>query len=145
MSRCTTHEDGHVYVCSKVGWLDDVWKPVAFASRTMSATECHYAQIEKEALAATWACHKFSDYLIDHSFLIETDHKPLVSLLGTKGLDNLPRRILSLWLRLSRFDHSIQPYLAANCCIHLILYHELQYQMLIPLMYNYKWKLRIFQ
>jgi len=45
---------------------DDVWKPVAFASRTMSATECHYAQIEKEALAATWACHNLSDYLIGH-------------------------------------------------------------------------------
>ena len=32
---------------------DNVWKPVAFASRMMSATECHYAQIEKETLAAT--------------------------------------------------------------------------------------------
>ena len=29
----------------------NAWKPVAFASRSMSSTEVRYAQIEKEALA----------------------------------------------------------------------------------------------
>ena len=85
----------------------NTWKPVAFASRTMSVTERQYAQIEKEALAAVWACDKFSDYLLGRTFLIETDHKPLVSLLGTKSLDNLPPRILRFRLRLSRFSYSI--------------------------------------
>ena len=85
-----------------------MWKPVAFASRTMSAVKCHYAQIEEEALAATWACDKVSDYLIGRTFLIETDHKPLISLLGRKSLDNLSPRILRFRLRLSRFNYSIQ-------------------------------------
>ena len=31
----------------------DSWKPVAFASRSMSETEIRYAQIEKEVLATT--------------------------------------------------------------------------------------------
>ena len=34
----------------------------------MSETECRYAQIEKEALAAIWACNKFSDYLLGRKF-----------------------------------------------------------------------------
>ena len=83
------------------------WQPVAFASRIMTETESHYAQIEKEALAAVWVCDKFSDYLLGQTFLIETDHKPLVSLLGTKSLDSLPPRILRFRLRLSRFSYSI--------------------------------------
>jgi len=68
----------------------EVWKPVAYASRSLSETEQHYAQIEKEALATTWACEKFSTYLIGKMFDIETDHKPLVPLLNTKHLDDLP-------------------------------------------------------
>ena len=42
----------------------DDWRPVAFASRSMSSAEQHYAQIEKEALALTWACEKFAMYLL---------------------------------------------------------------------------------
>ena len=43
----------------------------------------------KEALAAVWAYNKFSGYLLECTFLIETDHKPLVPLLGTKNLRHL--------------------------------------------------------
>ena len=88
--------------------VGEVWKPVAYASRSMSETEKRYAQIEKEALAATWACDKFVDYILGRSFQIETDHKPLVSLLSTKNLDNLPPRVLRFRLRLARFDYTIQ-------------------------------------
>ena len=84
------------------------WRPVAYASRSLSETERRYAQIEKEALAVTWACERFSTYLLGGRFLIETDHKPLVPLLGTKQLDNLPPRILRFRLRLTRFNYSIE-------------------------------------
>ena len=85
----------------------NAWKPVAFASRSMSSTEVRYAQIEKEALAATWACERFRDYLVGKRFCIETDHKPLVPLLSSTHLDNLPPRVLRFRLRLMRFDYSI--------------------------------------
>ena len=67
-------------------------------------TEKRYAQIEKEALATTWACEKFSMYILGRSFLMETDHKPLVPLLNTKHLDNLPPRVLRFRLRLAKYD-----------------------------------------
>ncbi|XP_025999271.1 uncharacterized protein K02A2.6-like [Astatotilapia calliptera] len=83
------------------------WKPVAYASKALSATEQRYAQIEKEALASTWACERFAEFLIGKTFHIETDHKPLVSLLGSKGLDELPPRIQRLRMRLMRFSYTI--------------------------------------
>lgn len=86
---------------------DSTWKPVAYASRSLTDTEKRYAQIEKEALASTWACEKFSTYILGKKFLIQTDHKPLVPLLGTKHLDSLPPRVLRFRLRLARFDYSI--------------------------------------
>ena len=82
-------------------------RPVAYASRAMSGVEQRYAQIEKEALATTWACERHSDFLIGKTFHIETDHKPLVSLLGQKTLDELPPIIQRFRMRLMRFRYSI--------------------------------------
>ena len=59
----------------------------------MSQTEQRYAQIEKEALGITWASECFTDYLIGLEFHIETDHKPLVPLLSTRNLEDLPARV----------------------------------------------------
>ena len=49
----------------------------------MTSTEQRYAQIKKEALATTWACEKFADFVLGKEFPIETDHKPLMPLLGS--------------------------------------------------------------
>ena len=87
---------------------NDAWRPVAYASRSMTPTEGRYAQIEKEALAVTWACEKFADYILGRKFHIESDHKPLIPILSTKHLDSLPPRVLRFRLRLARFDFTIQ-------------------------------------
>lgn len=79
-------------------------KPVAYASRALSSTKQCYGQIEREALASTWACERFAEFLIGKSFHTETDHKPLVPLLGSKSLDELPPRIQRLHMRLMRFS-----------------------------------------
>ena len=83
------------------------WKPIAYALRSMTETEGRFAHIEKEALAVTWACDKFMTYILGKEIVIETDHKPLVSLLGGKNLDSLLPRILRFRLRLARFQYSI--------------------------------------
>ena len=85
---------------------DGQWKPVVYASRSLTETESRYAQIE-EALASTWACKHFSDYILGKSIVIESDHKPVVPLLNNKSLDTLPPRILRFRLRLMRFDYTV--------------------------------------
>ena len=86
---------------------EEGWKPVAYASRFMSETEQRYSQIEKEALGIVWACEKFKDYVLGKHIDLETDHKPLVPLLSTASLANLPPRILRFRLRLSQFLYDI--------------------------------------
>ena len=83
---------------------DGTWHPVAYASRSLSSTEKRYAQVEKEALASAWACNRFENYLIGLKHILETDHKPLVALLGTKSLDEQPAHIQRLRMRLMRFS-----------------------------------------
>ena len=62
------------------------WKPVAYASCSLSNTERRYSQIEKEALAIAWACEKFANYVLGKAIHLETDHKPLVPLLNRTKL-----------------------------------------------------------
>lgn len=82
-------------------------KPVAYVSRSVTPTKQRYAQIEKEALAFTWACERLSGYLIGLKFHIHTDHNPLVPLFSTKHLEELPIRVQRFRLRMMRFHFSI--------------------------------------
>jgi len=86
----------------------DSWSPIAFASRSLTETEARYAQIEKEALACTWASEKFADYILGKKYQLETNHKPLIPLLGSKHLDDLPPRILRFRLQWSHFHYEIK-------------------------------------
>ena len=85
----------------------NLWQPVEFASRKLTPTEQNYAMIELEALGITWACEKFDFYLVGRTFEVETDHRPLVSLLGEKDLSQLPIRVQRFKMRLMRYDFSI--------------------------------------
>ena len=72
---------------------DGEWCPVAYALRAMSSTEQRYAQVEKEALGITWASEHFANYLIGLKCHIETNQKPLIPLLSTRNLKDLPARV----------------------------------------------------
>lgn len=80
---------------------------VSYVSRTLTSTEKHYAQIEREALSLTWAAEKFSEFITGIPVVLETDHKPLVQLLQTKNIDTLTPRLQRFRMRLMRFDYKV--------------------------------------
>ena len=79
--------------------------PLMYISRALTPTEQNYAQIEKEALAMTWACEKFHCYLFgsEEPFLIETDHKPLITIMNVQSTEECPPRLMRMKLRLFRY------------------------------------------
>ena len=76
---------------------------VAFASRALSNAEAKYGQIAKELLAAVFACRKFHDFIYGRRVTIETDHKPMITIV-TKPLHAAPARLQRVLLQLQRYD-----------------------------------------
>eukprot|EP00918_Siedleckia_nematoides_P068218 GHVU01148538.1.p1 GENE.GHVU01148538.1~~GHVU01148538.1.p1 ORF type:complete len:917 (+),score=68.85 GHVU01148538.1:344-2752(+) len=81
-------------------------KPIAFASRSLSDAERHYAQIEKEMLAVTYGLEKFHHYTFGRGVHVVTDHKPLVAI-SRKPLSKAPRRLQNLLLRAQHYDYNL--------------------------------------
>ena len=83
--------------------------PIAFASRTLSASERNYAQVEREALSLVYGTQKFHQYLYGRRFTLVTD-KPLTTILGPrKGIPLLAAARLQRWaLQLSAYSYEIE-------------------------------------
>ena len=80
--------------------------PIAFASRALTSAEQNYAQIEKETLAATYACERFHQFVYGREFTIESDHKPLEAIVN-KPLYKAPPRIQRFLLRLQKYSFKL--------------------------------------
>ena len=81
-------------------------QPVAYASRSLTATEQRYAQIEKECLAIVFACEKFEQYILGKEVSVKSDHKPL-EIIFRKPLLQAPKRLQRMLLRLQKFDLNV--------------------------------------
>ena len=88
---------------------DGTERPIAYASRTLSSSERNYAQLEKEALALIFAVKHFHQFLYGWIFTMVTDHKPLMTILGSKkGIPPLAAARLQRWaLILAAYDYDL--------------------------------------
>ena len=82
-------------------------KPVCFASKSLTPTEVNYAQITKELYAVVFACKHWNMLVLGKRITVQTDHRPLVSILK-KGLHSSPPRLQRMLLQLSKYDIDIQ-------------------------------------
>uniref|UniRef100_A0A7M5XNH5 Endonuclease n=1 Tax=Clytia hemisphaerica TaxID=252671 RepID=A0A7M5XNH5_9CNID len=67
------------------------WRPVSYASRSLSPVERRYSPLERECLAVTYALERFRLYLYGLYFTIKTDHKPLVPIFSSPMKSITPR------------------------------------------------------
>ena len=89
---------------------DGTERPLAFASRTLTASERNYSQVEKEALSLVFGIKKFEQYLYGRHFTLITDHKPLTTILGPmQGVPPIAAARMQRWaLLLSAYSYSIR-------------------------------------
>ena len=78
-----------------------------YASRSLTAAEKNYAQIEKELLAIAYGCTKFHQYVYGKKVNVQTDNKPLEALFK-KSLFQAPQRLQRMMLRLQRYDLQVE-------------------------------------
>ena len=82
--------------------------PVTYASKSLTTTQQHYAQIEKEMLAIVFGCRKFHDYIYGLPTVdVESDHKPLETILR-KPLLTAPARLQCMMMSIQKYliqDH----------------------------------------
>ena len=81
-------------------------KPVAFASKALTKTECHYATIKREMLTVVFGAERFRTYIYGRPFTIEQDCKPLESIFQKKVADT-PVQLQHMLLHLQGYDYII--------------------------------------
>ena len=109
---------------------DGAERPIAFASRTLLPSERNYAQIEREALSLIFGISKFHSYLFGRKFVLVTDHKPLITILGEKkGIPPITAARLQRWaIKLSAYTYEIEfrrthEHSNADCLSRLPMHH----------------------
>ncbi|CAB3223790.1 unnamed protein product [Arctia plantaginis] len=81
--------------------------PVCYASKSLTKTEQRYAQIEKELYACVFACERFYGYIYGRTdIVIESDHKPLVTIIK-KPIIDCPPRLQRMLLRLQPYTFKL--------------------------------------
>nr|GEX33574.1 reverse transcriptase domain-containing protein [Tanacetum cinerariifolium] len=65
------------------------FRPIHYASKTMTQAETNYTTTEKEMLAVVYAFEKFRSYLIMNKIIVYTDYSALKCMAGQEAIDIL--------------------------------------------------------
>ncbi|GJU66876.1 reverse transcriptase domain-containing protein [Tanacetum coccineum] len=84
--------------------IEKHFRPIHYASKTMTEVETNYTTMEKEMLAVVYAFKKFRSYLIMNKSVVYTDHSALKYLFNKK---DAKARLLRWVLLLQEFDFRV--------------------------------------
>ncbi|GJR72773.1 reverse transcriptase domain-containing protein [Tanacetum coccineum] len=84
--------------------IEKHFRPIHYASKTMTEAETNYTTMEKEMLAVVYAFEKFRSYLIMNKSVVYTDHSALKYLFNKK---DAKARLLRWVLLLQEFDFKV--------------------------------------
>jgi len=94
-------------------YSDGSERPIAYASRTLSAAQRNCTQIEMEGFSLIWGVMRFHKYLYGRQFTLVTDHKPLLAIQGSnKSLPTLAAarlQRLAIFLLEYRYNFDFRP------------------------------------
>ena len=79
---------------------------MGYVSISLPIPEKNYAIIKKELLAALFGYKRFHEYVHENKTFIESDHKPLESVMK-KPLAIAPARLQRMLLRLQKYDFQL--------------------------------------
>ena len=85
-------------------------RPIAYASRSLSPAERNYSQLDKEGLSLVFGVTKFHQYLHGMTFVLITDHRPLIGLFNEqRPVPQQASSRLQRWaLTLAGYDYVIR-------------------------------------
>lgn len=85
-------------------------RPIAFASRSLTAAEKNYSQIDREALAIMFGVRRFHKYLYGRKFTLWTDNKPLSHIVAMeKGIPSMAAARIQRWcLELAAYTYTVK-------------------------------------
>ncbi|GKB74751.1 reverse transcriptase domain-containing protein [Tanacetum coccineum] len=84
--------------------IDKNFRPIHYASKTMTEAETNYTTTKKEMLAVVYTFEKFRSYLIINKSVVYTDHSALKYLFNKK---DTKARVLRWVLLLQEFDFKV--------------------------------------
>ena len=83
-------------------------RPVAFYSRTLSASECRHSSVEKEAYAVIEAVRKWRHFLLGRHFQLVTDQRSVSFMFDSKGHGKVKNEKTARWrVELACFSYDI--------------------------------------